>query len=285
MVGWSVIARLLLMLRVSLPWPQIEQLMSGLLITGCALILFGGSCAAWVFLLLRYYRGLYGGEGYLVHTLPTSATNLLWAKLLAALLWELCVGLSLVLSLVILGAGTQVMKGFLGFFSLIWRNANELFASATLVTLIFELLVLIPLTMGSGILLAYAAISLGQRMRENRVLGAVAAYIALSFGINMVFGVVNTVVGGGQCGAFGLFAGALDGRADRRTGCTDCGAVCGVFPLLPLVAFQKIGTGIKNKRKEPWKFQFRTALFSLSLGAVRQGASQIALELFDIPLH
>ena len=73
-VGWSVIARLLLMLRVSLPWPQIEQLMSGLLITGCALILFGGSCAAWVFLLLRYYRGLYGGEGYLVHTLPTSAT-------------------------------------------------------------------------------------------------------------------------------------------------------------------------------------------------------------------
>ena len=195
MVGWSVIARLLLMLRVSLPWPQIEQLMSGLLITGCALILFGGSCAAWVFLLLRYYRGLYGGEGYLVHTLPTSATNLLWAKLLAALLWELCVGLSLILSLAILGAGTQVMNGFFGLFSLIWRNANELFASATLVTLTFELLVLIPLTIVSGILLAYAAISLGQRMRENRVLGAVGAYIALSFGINMVFGVANTVVG------------------------------------------------------------------------------------------
>ena len=35
MVGWSVIARLLLMLRVSLPWPQIEQLMSGLLIKMC----------------------------------------------------------------------------------------------------------------------------------------------------------------------------------------------------------------------------------------------------------
>ena len=192
---WSIIARLLGLLHVSLPWPQIEQLLSGLLITGCALVLFGGSCAAAVFLMIRYYRGFYGNEGYFVHMLPASAADLLGAKLLAALIWQLCTGFSLVLSLVILSAGSGIWQSLFEAVGIIWRNATDLFTMATLTALIVEFILLIFLSAVWGLLLLYTAISLGQRMRENRILGALAAYIGLSLGVSAVTGVYNAVVG------------------------------------------------------------------------------------------
>lgn len=193
MPAWSAVARLLIMMRGSLPWPQVEQVLNGLLVTGCALILFGGFCVAWVFLMLRYYRGFYGGEGYLIHMLPTTAGNLLWAKLLAAVLWQLVVWLSVAVSLLLLTAGTEFAQIVLQVCGIVWENAAEQLAGGIFAVLLFELAVLIPLSAVSGFLMVYAAISLGQRMRENRVLGAVAAYIGLSFGVSAVFGVFNSV--------------------------------------------------------------------------------------------
>ena len=195
MPAWSAIARLLGLVHVSLPWPQVEQLLGGLLVTGCALVLFGGSCAAVVFLVMRYYRGFYGDEGYFVHLLPASASELLGAKLLAALVWQLCTGISMTLSLAILSAGTGIWEGLWEVLGFVWKNAADLLAPISLTSLIVELLLLIPLSAVSGLLLIYAAISLGQRMRENRILGAIAAYIVLNLAVSAVAGAVNAVVG------------------------------------------------------------------------------------------
>ena len=45
-------------------------------------------------LIVRYYRNLYGDEGYLMNTLPVTPAQHVWAKLICAFLWEL--GLSLI---------------------------------------------------------------------------------------------------------------------------------------------------------------------------------------------
>ena len=41
-----------------------------------------------VILVQRFYKSLLGGEGYLMFTLPVSRSQLIWSKLLVALVWS-----------------------------------------------------------------------------------------------------------------------------------------------------------------------------------------------------
>ena len=41
----------------------------------------------------RFYKNLLGREGYLMHTLPVTETQLILSKLLTSMVWVLCSGL------------------------------------------------------------------------------------------------------------------------------------------------------------------------------------------------
>ena len=64
----------------------------GLLSIMTALAFFGVLCAMFVavmiFIVQRFYKGLLGDEGYLMQTLPVTADQLLWSKLLISSLWS-----------------------------------------------------------------------------------------------------------------------------------------------------------------------------------------------------
>lgn len=69
-------------------------------------VLFACCVASNIVLVVRYYRNLYGDEGYLMNTMPVTPAQNIWAKLISAFLWEMAVALSVFVSLILLLAGT-----------------------------------------------------------------------------------------------------------------------------------------------------------------------------------
>jgi len=151
-----------------------------------------------IYLGVRYYKSMFTDEGYLTHTLPVSARELLLNKVITISAWNLIAVAGVVVSLLLFG-GTALLslRSSIGDFSrAVFRALSELpellgepemqgfegFCASML------LMVLISSFGGSMMLIG--AITLGQMVRRHRILGAIGAY----FAINTVVQMINTVI-------------------------------------------------------------------------------------------
>ena len=128
-----------------------------------------------LYVIQRFFNGLLGDEGYLMHTLPVRPWQLIFSKLLtatAACFISISVGL---LSIAILDQGL----GFTDLFLAVWKSLpwGASFSEATLLLQFF--LAAVFLFWGS-VTKVYAACSLGQLANRNRVLCSVVGYIVLN---------------------------------------------------------------------------------------------------------
>ena len=152
------------------------------------LICFGFST---FFSVVRFYKNLFTGEGYLTFTLPATPTQHLWVKLLTSLLFGFTSFIVVILSLMVIIAGdvfNEVTKALvymakifipkIGFH--IWLY-------------LLEAVILLILTASFGVLLYYTCISIGQLSKKNRVLCAVGVYIGYYF-ITQILGTIFMVV-------------------------------------------------------------------------------------------
>ncbi len=197
MLVYAALCRLLGALRITRAWPSLDQTLEGVGILFFVLLLFACCVASTIVLIVRYYRNLYGDEGYLMNTLPVTPAQHIWAKLICAFLWELGVALSVFLSLSILLAGT-------GVFPVLGREAGWAlsrlgrlfsFQPGSIALAVTEAILLIPASSLSGLLMFYAAISLGQFVRRHRVLGAVAFYFVLNFEFGLLSALLSLPIG------------------------------------------------------------------------------------------
>ena len=152
------------------------------------LICFGFST---FFSVVRFYKNLFTGEGYLTFTLPATPTQHLWVKLLTSLLFGFTSFIVVILSLMVIMAGdvfNEVTKALvymakifipkIGFH--IWLY-------------LLEAVILLILTASFGVLLYYTCISIGQLSKKNRILCAVGVYIGYYF-ITQILGTIFMVV-------------------------------------------------------------------------------------------
>jgi len=141
-----------------------------------------------VVILQRFYKGMYGDEGYLMFTLPVSTSALIHAK-----------GLSAMLMMAVTAVVTIV--GYLLLFSYeeIWTNLilvgdfiDEITEISGLEAFmgLFWLLAMSVAYLAEAIYSVYLAISLGQLWRKHPVAGAILAY----YGLSMVLGVIQNLV-------------------------------------------------------------------------------------------
>ena len=120
-----------------------------------------------IFAVVRFYKHLFTGEGYLTMTLPVTTANHLWAKGLTAVAFFAISALVGLLSGMIITAGEV--------FSEICKAAAYLLrqipgdAAAHLAGYIAELLVLILVSLFTCCFFYYTCICLGQRFRKHRV--------------------------------------------------------------------------------------------------------------------
>ncbi len=151
-----------------------------------------------IYLGVRYYKSMFTDEGYLTHTLPVSAREILLSKVITMSAWNLIAVVGIVVSLMLFGGmGLLSLRSALGDFS------REVFrALAELPGLLREpemrgfqsfcasMILMMLLSCFSGTMMLIGAITLGQMVRKHRILGAIGAY----FGINAVVQTINTVV-------------------------------------------------------------------------------------------
>lgn len=156
------------------------------------LSLVTASILSTVFIVIRFYRHLFTGEGYLSFTLPVSPAQHINVKLFTALLFQLLLMLVTCLSVTVLLAGdmlTEVIKVI----DYLWPYVSKVLG-AHLPLYIVELIAVWLLSTMAQILLFYACIALGQMFNKSRVLAAIGIYFGYVVVSNIITTIINTVI-------------------------------------------------------------------------------------------
>ena len=178
------------------------------LITFYALSLAGFAFATLIYLYVRFYRNLFSAEGYLMHTLPVTSTQLFHSKLLVGYFWAVVNGLLIILSLVALGyaaiyhaSGSVNDIYIMQFFEengmlISMVNGQEVRFSFHDIfgytPVQFLLLIIVMQLIGSfsSLLMGYLSILLGQLVEKHKLGAAIGFYFAIYVGHQIISSII-----------------------------------------------------------------------------------------------
>lgn len=142
----------------------------------------------------RFYKSFMCDEGYLTFTLPVTTSQLLWSKLITALLWSIINGAVLLVCIFIFMAFGTSTKAFFNAelfrqMGLFFSEANALFG-ARLILPSFEFIVMMLITLAFNIISVYLSLIIGGVLSQaHKILAAIGVY----FGINIVVGILTSI--------------------------------------------------------------------------------------------
>lgn len=144
-----------------------------------------------VVLLQRFYKGMYGDEGYLMFTLPVTTGSLIHSKALSAFIMMIVTELVTLAGVLIMISYPEIWKEFLsldlGEMLQMLLDMNQI-SAAEFAALVFMGVVVGALTVLQGIYTVYLAISIGQLWKKHPIAGAIGAYYGITLVINAVIG-------------------------------------------------------------------------------------------------
>lgn len=133
--------------------------------------------------LQRFYRGLLGDEGYLMHTLPVKPWQLITAKGIVA------AGI-VIISSIVAALSIMILVGFDDFGGMM-RGIGSLLASLgdepKYILVAIEGVILLVLSSLQSVYRIYAAMAIGQLVDKHRALASLAAYIAINIALTVIF--------------------------------------------------------------------------------------------------
>lgn len=130
---------------------------------------------------VRFYKNMLGSEGYLTFTLPVKVRSLVISKLIVSCFW-------LVLTMILcIGSAEVIINRYynLSMLSFISTSmSNDLSGSTSGVITLFVICMIVsvlcmPITY-------YASVALGQILSRNKLLGSIAGYFIISFGVQII---------------------------------------------------------------------------------------------------
>ncbi len=134
-----------------------------------------------VFVVQRFYKGVLGDEGYLMHTLPVRTWQLTFSKLLCALVVVVVSILVAIASIFIFAIGEVELGKLWRDFLMVFREEN-----GNVGLLFVEFILLILVGMAASFLMIYLAMGIGHLFSKNRVAMSVVAFVALNWGMNLL---------------------------------------------------------------------------------------------------
>ncbi len=166
------------------------------LISGASFFIYGVAVlAAWMltafFGIVRFYKNMFTGEGYLTLTLPVTPAQHLWVKTLTAVAFEVISFVVILLSAVILvqtDVLIEVLKAARYLLIQIPAPLNQ-----HLVWYVLEFSVAMVISMCAGMLSFYACISIGQLFRKNRVVASIGIYFAYYTIVQILSTIISVV--------------------------------------------------------------------------------------------
>lgn len=143
----------------------------------------------------RFYQNLLGREGYLMHTLPVTETQLILSKLLTSMVWVLCsglVGIVCITGMVSIGVLDAEALGTVDWDS--WKQLwgmlyGELGAKFWLV--MFWTILINLARLASLILCVYAACMIAHQFKKQTMVAGILAFI----GLNVVENQIDKLLG------------------------------------------------------------------------------------------
>lgn len=185
--------------------PEFDEVVFGLneaLTVLCFMLMYLGiiacSIGTTLIIAIRFYKTCYTDEGYLTHTLPVSAKQLVASKTITAILCNLLSIFVIVVSVVLLvvficahmvNLGELMWSDISDAFGPVLAEANELFKNEmgiSLVGFIVYIGIICLISSVCGVIMVLGSVSLGQLYTKHRILGAIIAYFAISMILQMV---------------------------------------------------------------------------------------------------
>lgn len=154
-----------------------------------------------IVMLTRFYKNIYGDEGYLMNTLPVSAAQNIWAKVFCSVIWYLASFVVCGLTGFIFFFGgylSEIVNGFGTFWrTLIYDVLPQvtMYGTVSAAGIFIEIAIMMILSLFSAPLMMYLCISIGQKMPRHKILGAFGAYLAITFALQTVTSLVGVLLG------------------------------------------------------------------------------------------
>ncbi len=183
-VGLTIIGMIMLNNQV---WIAAEE--NGFIMTAFMLYIFFyiASVAALgmivsFYFFARFYKNLYTDQGYLMHTLPVNAHQLIWSKTFVAFIWMIISGIvtcasmfGLFWSMMDQADKAEMADEFSVMFEELFANGFDIH----MIFVVFLFLVAMVAAQLMSIFMGYASISIGQTFKKQKVLGAIGVYIGI----------------------------------------------------------------------------------------------------------
>ncbi len=150
-----------------------------------------------IFTIQRFYKGLLGDEGYLMHTLPVRPWQLIGSKLLTAVVTTVLSILVALLSIFLIVSqrpGADIADFFRLFWNIFraWNIDTHAAANATHAILwIIEFLLFILVGMAAGYLHIYLSMAIGHLFNKRRVMISVVAYIGIDVALSVLLSIMG----------------------------------------------------------------------------------------------
>lgn len=213
------------------------EFISGFLFVGIFVALI---VATVMIVIVRFYRGLLGDEGYLMHTLPVKPWQLITSKGIVSAAVVLVSILVAAVSMLIL-AGFNAFVDVADFFAELGKMLKE---EPKFILVGIEMLIVLVLSVLKSIYQIYASLAIGQLSGRHRILLALGAYIGISVVLSML-GVILMMTGE-ELGVISWFT----SLGDRSVYALTQTGIGGMFLLtaVQLVAFHIITERLLTKK-------------------------------------
>ena len=146
-----------------------------------------------IFVVQRFFKGLLGDEGYLMHTLPVRPWQLILSKLVCAVvLTVVSIAVAIVSILVIVSPVVELSDFFRGV-RWFWDSITSSSHAVNAVLALIEFFLLFLVGMAQSYLMLYLAMAVGHLFNKNRVAMSVVAYIGIQVIVSTIFSTIARV--------------------------------------------------------------------------------------------
>lgn len=165
-------------------------------------VIFAIAVLCFVSTVQRFYKNLLGREGYLMHTLPVTETQLILSKLITSMVWVLCsglVGIVCITVMVSIGVIDQETFGMVDWNSWkqLWQMLYEEIGPEFWVAMAWTILINLA-RLASLILCVYAACMIAHQFPKHVMVAGILAFI----GLNIVETQLDKLLGTNQVNLF-----------------------------------------------------------------------------------
>ncbi|MFR1709678.1 MAG: ABC transporter permease [Clostridium sp.] len=137
----------------------------------------------------RFYKNLFGDEGYLMNTIPVKPSQNIVSKLIVSMIWIIISVFMAIISVFIMAFEPEIFKEIIEALKMIYPEIGSN------IIVIIEFIIFGLVYLAYEIMVLYASLSIGQLFKSRKILGAFAGFMIINIVQQAIVGIgVTTFV-------------------------------------------------------------------------------------------